>query len=486
MLAWVWHPLPRREHMSLTLFLVSFYTLVGAYWLVRPLKVGVFVALVGLSSEPEAKLGTLVVLLPILLGYNAAVARVTDMKRLVAVVAGAYAAIFAAIGLVLPIALASSSSPSPSLSASWAWLGWVTDWVIESFGSVCVAMMWSVLSSVLASRPKATAAHVYPLAVVVCQLGAITGASLATRTASLGFGFMFFVGAAAVAGVIVTSSAAVSYAAASAAAAPSEAAEAGLLSGGQLAAQIETLEDKNAPQAAASASHLPPPRGGRGSAAQRRQRRQTGLLEGLIIIGTDTYVGGILVVSTFAELIGTILDYQMKVVAKREYATPEAFAGFMGYFGVAVNSMSLVFALVGTKRFLAMFGLRAALLAYPLGCASVVGLVYLAPSLAFMFVGMVALKAFNYSLNNPAKELLYLSTTPDVRFKAKSWIDMFGTRLAKGVGASITARLKNSTAALLESGSLVSAGFAAVWIMVASSVGRQYARRAAAGSASGS
>lgn len=35
---------------------------------------------------------------------------------------------------------------------------------------------------------------------------------------------------------------------------------------------------------------------------------------------------------------------------------------------------------------------------------------------------VMAVKAFGYTLNNPAKEMLYLHTTQDVRFQAKSWI----------------------------------------------------------------
>ncbi len=41
---------------------------------------------------------------------------------------------------------------------------------------------------------------------------------------------------------------------------------------------------------------------------------------------------------------------------------------------------------------------------------------------------MMCLKALSYSLNNPCKEMLYNPTSTDVKFKAKSWIDIFGQR----------------------------------------------------------
>jgi AAA family ATP:ADP antiporter len=41
---------------------------------------------------------------------------------------------------------------------------------------------------------------------------------------------------------------------------------------------------------------------------------------------------------------------------------------------------------------------------------------------------MMFLKALSYSLNNPCKEMLYNPTSTAVKFKSKSWIDIFGQR----------------------------------------------------------
>ena len=45
-----------------------------------------------------------------------------------------------------------------------------------------------------------------------------------------------------------------------------------------------------------------------------------------------------------------------------------------------------------------------------------------------------------YALNGPSRELLYVRTSGDIKFKAKSWIDMFGTRGAKAVGSVVNNR----------------------------------------------
>ena len=50
---------------------------------------------------------------------------------------------------------------------------------------------------------------------------------------------------------------------------------------------------------------------------------------------------------------------------------------------------------------------------------------------------MVTLKGLSYALNNPCKEVMYIPTSKDAKFKTKSFIDMFGSRSAKMSGAQI-------------------------------------------------
>lgn len=47
-------------------------------------------------------------------------------------------------------------------------------------------------------------------------------------------------------------------------------------------------------------------------------------------------------------------------------------------------------------------------------------------------------QGLTYALNEPCKEMLYLPTSDAIKFKAKGWIDVFGSRCAKGVGSFVT------------------------------------------------
>ena len=79
-----------------------------------------------------------------------------------------------------------------------------------------------------------------------------------------------------------------------------------------------------------------------------------------------------------------------------------------------------------------------ALTVYPCLLVFVTLLTFTSPSLWLVFVSMGLLKSLAYSVNDPLKELLYGVTTTEVKFGCKSWIDVLGSRIAKGVGSMLT------------------------------------------------
>lgn len=440
--AYVWKGIPEHEQRVYRFILAAFFGVLFTYWLVRPLKTGVFLGLVGVQSEPVAKLGTLVILFPILMAYAKLVNLVGTPRRLVAIVCTLYALIFAAIAFFSLLAFRSNANEREG----YAWLGWTAYWTIESFGSVCVAMLWSVIASFVA---KASAPLLYPLITVVCQVAAICGATTATFAKQAGFAALFLLAALCCLGIVLCVAAAFS--------GLRRAPLPGLL-------PVQKQHDQSCPSNGAQELMEP----------HLTSEAETGLWEGLRLVFDTEYVLSIMVVSTFCEVIATILDFQMKVIVRESYGSAEDVAAFMGFFGQMTNVTSLVFALVGTQAAIRHFGLRFCLLAYPAGCLFVTVLVFFYPLLSVLVFAMVCLKAFNYSLNNPSKELLYLRTSHDIKYKAKSWIDMFGTRGAKSAGSLVNQFLKHSKTSLLQGGSLVSAGFVVVWMIVANRLGHAH------------
>ena len=204
------------------------------------------------------------------------------------------------------------------------------------------------------------------------------------------------------------------------------------------------------------------------------QKKSTGALEGLRLLLSKPYLMGILVVGTVYEIIGEILNLQMKLMAHSAYPSPEKLAGFMGQFGVAVNVLSLFFAFVGTSFFIRRFGITFCLVMYPVTIAAAIMFAWSFNGLWFFFAAMVALKGLSYAFNNPCKEIMYIPTSKDIKFKAKSWMDGFGGRSAKALGASVIAAFQVVAPfiSLISYGSLVSLSIITMWIPIAFLVGR--------------
>ena len=71
--------------------------------------------------------------------------------------------------------------------------------------------------------------------------------------------------------------------------------------------------------------------------------------------------------------------------------------------------------------------------------------------------------------------MMYIPTSKDAKFKAKGWVDTFGGRSIKFLGARITNTLKHNMSTLINFGTLLSLGIVGVWVVVAIYVGNKNA-----------
>jgi ATP/ADP translocase len=91
---------------------------------------------------------------------------------------------------------------------------------------------------------------------------------------------------------------------------------------------------------------------------------------------------------------------------------------------------------------------------------------------------LVLLKGLSYALNLPAKEALYLVTPSEVKSKVKGWIDIFGQRGAKALGAWITKLdMLSELDDLLFGGTLISILFTFIWMYNSYETGQQYEKK---------
>ncbi len=199
-----------------------------------------------------------------------------------------------------------------------------------------------------------------------------------------------------------------------------------------------------------------------------RKNRFLLLLSGLIITGI---------------IVSNLVDFQFKSVAEIAFEAKDARTSFLGTFYLGILVMSYFINVLLTSRILKNFGMRSALLILPV--------LLLAGSLSIFFIpaaGMVIYavalkgtdKSLSHSLSQSVREVLYIPIPPDIKYKAKVFIDMFLNKFADGLAGlvlivvSAFINLSSRDLGLLRDVSLVIIVFIFIWIWFGFRVTKEY------------
>ena len=219
------------------------------------------------------------------------------------------------------------------------------------------------------------------------------------------------------------------------------------------------------------------------------KKHKPDMLAGLRLLVTQPYLLGVFIVSTFYEIVKAIVDFQMKTQAAF-IMSPSEFLAFQGWFGFWTNVVAFLMALLGTSYIMKKYGLRVCVLLYPVAFGIALSALYLYyqtnPSPANLlwatFAVMIFVTAISYAVNNPTKEMMYIPTSNDAKFKVKGITDTVGSRGGKAVGSVITGTLNVSgnmtlcLANLMVFGNLIGLGIIGVWLVAAMYVGTKNAQ----------
>lgn len=131
------------------------------------------------------------------------------------------------------------------------------------------------------------------------------------------------------------------------------------------------------------------------------------------------------------EVVSSVVDFQLAATVALEVAGTTEKDAFFGLLGQYVGILSILVQLFMTSWVLRRLGIGVALLILP--AALVGGSVgfFIVPSLALAAALSTSDNALNYSVNQSAREVLYVPLTRDEKYKAKAFIDMFVQRAAK-------------------------------------------------------
>jgi ATP:ADP antiporter, AAA family len=427
--------LNEQEIDKFSLLALAFFFTVGSYWLLKTLKDGFFFNSVGGDYQPKAKMLSLIAI-SILVPIYSKLVDYFHRHQLFYIIGSFYATFF---GLVSILLLFPFDTPGTFYHSFIKIVAWATYILIESFGSIMVALFWSFVAS---TTDASSAKRGYFLIVAGAQLGAIVGPFLAWNAQTLGLPLLFFIATLCIVALMLV---------------------------------IKHFK-KTMPQDLLI-----------GSKYDKRPEEKTGFMEGLKLILTRSYLFGLFLLVAFFEVVTTIVDYQMKMQAHSlpQYATKEGLTSFMGMFGMSTNLLAFIMALFGTGFLIKKFGVRISLLIFPVSIGIAISILYTFIKLDFLsaqnmlwvtFGVVIVAKGLSYALNNPAKEVTYIPTSRDAKFKSKGWIDMFGARGAKALGSGFNEFLKRTPQVLLYTGTILSLGLIGIWIMVAYFVGNKFHR----------
>ncbi len=160
-------------------------------------------------------------------------------------------------------------------------------------------------------------------------------------------------------------------------------------------------------------------------------------IEGARLVFSSQYLLSIVAIVGLYEIVSTVMDFQFTSTIAHYLNGPAIGEQFATVFAIT-NIVSMLVQLFLTSFVMSRLGVGVALMFLPIAV--------LAGSMGFTVLPILWVgcslntvdNAFSYSINQSAKESLYVPTTKDEKYKAKAFIDMFVQRFAKAVAVGVS------------------------------------------------
>jgi len=164
---------------------------------------------------------------------------------------------------------------------------------------------------------------------------------------------------------------------------------------------------------------------------------KVGFIDCFNTVRKNNYLTLLAVVVILTFVVATFIDYQSKTVIDIHEERMDEMTSLFGYFHAALLGLPFLISMFMTGGIIKRFGIRLTLLLFPLLlllCAFGIGIW---PVFGWALAIKTSDKSLSFSLNQFTRELLYIPISPELKYKAKVFIDMFLNRFAKGLGALI-------------------------------------------------
>jgi AAA family ATP:ADP antiporter len=203
--------------------------------------------------------------------------------------------------------------------------------------------------------------------------------------------------------------------------------------------------------------------------------KRAAALEGARLVLRSRYLLAIVAIVVLYEMVSTIMDFQFTSSVQKALDASAIPGHFAKVFAIT-NWVALGVQIFFTSFVLRRFGMTVALLVLPVSAALGSAAFLVAPVLLVGSALNTADNAFSYSINQSAKEVLYVPTTRDEKYKAKAFIDMFAQRTAKAVAVVVSLGISSFVSSFtgVRLLSIVTLAILGVWGFAAVSAGRRF------------
>lgn len=385
------------ELMKVIILGICFFSILGAYTLLREMKDAIFTLIVGQSFLPDVKLVSFFVMAPMVFFYTWLSERMPRYYLL------SFYALFFSIGSFLiayflgdPIIGLSNTIPSSSRI-----FGWIVYLFFEGLSPFLVSVNWSFLNSI--SKPddiKST----YIIMAAMGKLGTTLFALFAwfLMTKSMPFftytnDINLYIFLLKLSGTIL------------------------LCIPLLLFLLIYLLPQKTLE--------------GYTDKYENKKINQPHNSFGIKAIFKNKYVFSIVGTVFFWEIINVIFNNLRLTIACSEITEIAKFSSFLFKSTAIMGFISLLFVIIGTNSIVNFFGEKKGLIMIPILIGFITAFFLANKTQSTILIAWTLIRAINLSLTTPLRESLYIPTSKEIQFKSKSWIDSFGQKFSKGFGS---------------------------------------------------
>jgi AAA family ATP:ADP antiporter len=187
---------------------------------------------------------------------------------------------------------------------------------------------------------------------------------------------------------------------------------------------------------------------------------------------TNPYLLAIAVFIFLYTFIGSFVYFELKNLMDTNDRDTNAtiWAGI----NLSVNSIAIITGMLATGRIATRIGVGRTLALVPILVALGLAVVFVNQMLAVVIGAWVVLKAGNYAITRPGREMLYTLVSREDRFKTKQVVDIVVYRGGDVLSSWVFALLTTSIGLGMGSVAIIGAGVALLWAYVGLRLGNKY------------